>query len=126
MVRCKCRFIKPVNHILDRLYFEVKTIVMPRSQDLGLCGLSNSSNYQAKILHTSTSALLSLGLIYHCYNPSFILALTRIQPFQLINTSYSWRKSATRLNEPSQIEQMLGTSLVDYLQTNAFPDLVVK
>ena len=32
-----------------------------------------------------------------------------------------------RLNELLQIEQKcLSTSLVDYLQTNAFPDLVVE
>ena len=32
-----------------------------------------------------------------------------------------------RLNEPSQIKQKcLSKSLVDYLQTNAFPDLVVE
>ena len=41
-----------------------------------------SSTYHAKILHTSTSTLLPLGSIRHRYDPSSILASTRIPPSQ--------------------------------------------
>ena len=48
-----------------------KAIVTPRSQGLGSLDLSTSSYYQAKILYTSTSSLLSFGLILPPLQPFF-------------------------------------------------------
>ena len=62
----------------------------------------------------------------YCYDPSFILALTQIQPSQSISISSLWRRSPRCLNKPLQIEQKcLSKSLEDYLQVNAFLDSVL-
>ena len=93
-------------------------IITLRLRDLESYGLSTSSNYQAKILHISTSALLSLGLIYHCYNPFFILASTQIQTFQPISTSSCWRKSLTYYwaiaNQAGMLEHKFSGLLTDW------------
>ena len=47
--------------------------------------------------------------------------------FSIISISFFFRRSPTCLNELLQIKQKcLNTSLVDYLQTNAFADLVLE
>ena len=47
--------------------------------------------------------------------------------FSTMSTSSFWRRSPTHLNKPLQIEQKCrNTHLIDYLQINAFPDLVVE
>ena len=99
---------------------------MPWSQDLCLRNLSTASIYYTKLLHASTSDSLSSVGTRHRYEQIASLAL-HLSPFSYqISTSFLGNKSPMRLSKPLPIKQKyLSTSLRDYLQINAFPDLVL-
>ena len=95
-------------------------------QDLYLHNLSTASTYCTKILYASNSDCLSSIDTHHCYKHIALLALYLSLVLYQISTSLLVSKSPTRLTEPLLIKQKcLNTSLRDYLQINAFPELIV-
>ena len=92
---------------------------MLRSRDPQAHDLSDSSDNHSKILYT-----LSASLVWFTTNTTLLLYW--INSFLTTNASFLQGKSLICLNKPSQIEQKcLSTSLENYLQINAFPDLML-
>ena len=99
---------------------------MPLLQDLCLHDLSTASNYYTTILYASTSDCLSSVGIRHRYEHIASLALRFSVFLYQISTSLLENRSLTGFSKPLPIKQKcLSISLKNYLQINAFLDLVV-
>ena len=127
-----------------RGFFTYVQIISPTTYTFGGAHTKKEDNCSAEV--TRLMVMWPINLIYfmlksyipqphlfshlvqfcHHYNPSFILVSTRIQSSQIISASSFETRSAICLNKLLQIKQnCLNTSLKDYLQVNAFLDLVV-